>query len=143
MHSTPEVRLLGSLVPMISQTLGHAGDDAMGPPRSKLGRACIARSGTDMVTDFATRGRVGDPLRRTVNFKLRAGGTEICGCVTFEALQRLSRIRGDVTEIAEQIFDRHRLTIEAMALARYAAGDFRNGVVGLDAEDFPLPANAP
>jgi len=128
---------------MISQTLGHAGDDAMGPPRPKLGGACIEHSETDMVTDFATRDRVVDPLRRTVNFKLRAAGTEVCACVTFEALQRLSRIRGDVGEIAEQLFERHRSTIEAAALARYAAGDFRDGVVGLGIDDFPLPANAP
>ena len=96
-----------------------------------------------MVNEFATRDRVADPLRQAVNFKLLAGRTEICACVTFEALRRLARVRGDVAEIAEQLFDRHRRTIEAVALARYAAGDFRNGVVGLDVEDFPLPANAP
>jgi len=96
-----------------------------------------------MVTDFSTRKRVADPMRRTVNFTLRAGATEIYASVTFEALQRLNRITGDATEIAEQLFDRHRLTIEATAIARYAAGDFRNGVVRLDSQDFPPPANMP
>jgi hypothetical protein len=96
-----------------------------------------------MTTDFASSDRVADPLRRTVNFKLRAGATEICACVTFEALQRLARVSGDVSEIAEQLFDRYHNTIEAIALARYAAGDFRNGVVGLGVGDFSLPANAP
>jgi hypothetical protein len=96
-----------------------------------------------MMTDPASLDRVADPLRRTVNFKLRAGATEICACVTFEALQRLARVSGDVSEIAEQLFDRYRHTIEAIALARYAAGDFRNGVVGLGVGDFSLPANGP
>lgn len=112
-------------------------------PGAKLGRVCIGNIETNMMTSSASMDRVADPLRRTVNFKLRAGATEICACVTFEALQRLARISGDVAEIAEQIFDRHRHTIEAIALARYAAGDFRNGVVGLGVQDFPLPANTP
>lgn len=112
-------------------------------PGTKPGRVCIDNIETGMVTDSASLDRVADRLRRTVNFKLRAGATEICACVTFEALQRLARVSGDVAEIAEQLFDRHRHTIEVIALARYAAGDFRDGVVRLGVQDFPWPANAP
>ena len=96
-----------------------------------------------MMTQYASVDRTADRLRRTVNFKLRAGATEIHASVSFEALQQLARISGDLGEIAEQIFDRHRHTIEATALARYAVGDFRNGVIGLGVRDFPPPANMP
>ena len=84
--------------------------------------------------------RFADRIRRTVNFTLRDGAAEISCCVTFEALQRLSRVSGNVAEIAEQLFDRHRREIEPIALARYAAGDFTDGVVRLDVNDFPRPA---
>jgi hypothetical protein len=72
---------------------------------------------------------------------LHDGAVEICCCITFEALQRLAQMSGDITEIAEKLFDRHRQDIEPIALARYAAGDFADDVVRLDSSDFPPPAN--
>lgn len=88
-----------------------------------------------MVHDPPLVGRVADRIRRTVNFTLRYGGVEVCGCITFEALQRLARVQGDASEIAEQLFDRYQHDIEQLALARYAAGDFVDGVIYLDASD--------
>jgi len=96
-----------------------------------------------MVHDSSLVGRVADRIRRTVNFTVRDGGVEVCGCIIFEALQRLARVQGDAAEIAEQLFDRHRHDIELIALARYAAGDFADGVVHLDASDLPPPASRP
>ncbi len=82
---------------------------------------------------------VTDRIRRTVNFTVRDGTTEISCCITFEALQRLSRVSGNVADIAGQLFERHAQEIEAAALVRYAAGDFTEGVVRLDLRDFPRP----
>ena len=87
--------------------------------------------------------RTADPLSRTVQFVLRDGDAEIRCCITFEALQRLARVAGQATEIAEQLFDRHHRDIELMALTRYAAGDFAGGVVRIDVNDLRLPANEP
>ncbi len=98
---------------------------------------------TKMAPGFWPISRVADKIRRTVNFTLCDGATEICCTITFEALQRLARVSGNVAEIAEQLFDRHRHDIEAIALGRYAAGDFAHGVVHLDADDFPRPVNTP
>ena len=88
---------------------------------------------------MATYRSVTDRIRRTVNFTVSDGVTEISCCITFEALQRLSRVSGNVTDIAGQLFDRHAKEIERVALARYAAGDFKQGVVRLDLCDFPRP----
>ena len=82
---------------------------------------------------------VTDPIRRTVNFTVRDGPTEISCCITFEALQRLSRVSGNIADIAGQLFDRHATEIEPVAIARYAAGDFAHGVVRLDRCDFRRP----
>lgn len=82
---------------------------------------------------------VTDRIRRTVNFTVRDGAAEISCCITFEALQRLSRVSGNVADIAGQLFDRHAREIEAAAVARYSAGDFTQGVVHLDLDDFPRP----
>lgn len=96
-----------------------------------------------MVHDTPLFGRVADRIRRTVNFTVRDGATEVDCCITFEALQRLARVKGDAAEIAEQLFDRYRHDIEPIALMRYAAGDFADGVVHLDASDLPPLANKP
>jgi len=84
-----------------------------------------------------------DPLSRIVRFVLRDGDAEIRCCISFEALQRLARVTGQVAEIAEQLFDRHHRDIELIALTRYAAGDFADGVVRIDVNDLRLPANEP
>jgi hypothetical protein len=86
--------------------------------------------------------RVADRIRRTVNFTIGDGATEIYCCITFEALQRLARVSGNVAEIAERLFDRHRHEIEPIVLARYAAGDFDEGVIRLDVNDFHPPPRA-
>ncbi len=96
-----------------------------------------------MAPGFWPISRVADRIRRTVNFTLRDGATEICCSITFEALRRLARKSENVAEIAEQLFDRHREDIEPIALGRYAAGDFAHGVVRLDADDFPRSVNTP
>jgi hypothetical protein len=80
---------------------------------------------------------VTDRIRRTVNFTVRDGAAEIPCCITFEALQQLSRVSGNVADIAEQLFERHAKEIEPVALARYAADAWTQGVVRLDASDFP------
>lgn len=82
---------------------------------------------------------VTDRIRRTVNFTVLDGTTEISCCITFEALQRLSRVSGNVADIAQHLFDRHIREIEAVAIARYAAGDFAQAMVRLDFDDFPRP----
>jgi hypothetical protein len=82
---------------------------------------------------------VTDRIRRTVNFTVRNGAAEISCCITFEALQRLFRISGNIADIAGQLFDRNANEIEAAAVARYSAGDFSYGVVRLDFGDFPRP----
>jgi hypothetical protein len=94
-----------------------------------------------MVHDTPLVGRVADRIRRTVNFTVRDGAVEFCGCITFEALQYLARVQGDASEIAEQLFDRRRHDIELIALVRYAAGDFTGGVVYLDESDLLLLAS--
>ncbi len=38
-------------------------------------------------------------------------------------------------ERAERLLHRYRLDIERIALARYAAGDFTNGVITIDMDD--------
>jgi len=93
--------------------------------------------------DVVLADRVVDRLRWTVNFTLHEGGAEVCGCIMFEALRRLARASRDIEEIADRLFDRHDREIEQAALARYAAGDFADGVVRLDVCDVALPANAP
>jgi len=87
--------------------------------------------------------RNADPLSRTVQFVLRDGDAEIRCSITFEALQRLARVKGQAAELAEQLFDRHHRDIALMALTRYAAGDFAGGVVRIDVNDLRLPANEP
>lgn len=82
---------------------------------------------------------VTDRIRRTVNFSVRDGTTEIPCCITFAALQRFSRVSGNLADVAGQLFERHAKEIEAAALARYAAGDFTEGAVRLDVSDFPRP----
>ena len=82
---------------------------------------------------------VTDRIRRTVNFTVRDGAAEIPCCITFEALQQLSRVSGNIADIAGQLFERHAKEIEPVALARYAAGARTQGVVRLDASDFPRP----
>lgn len=82
---------------------------------------------------------VTDRIRRTVNFTVRDGAAEIPCCITFEALQQLSRVSGNIADIAGQLFERHAEEIEPVALARYAAGAFTQGVVRLDVSDFPRP----
>ena len=94
------------------------------------GYGCLATNHSDTVTDR---------IRRTVNFTVRDGDAEIPCCITFEALQQLSRVSGNIADIAGQLFERHAKEIEPVALARYAARARTQGVVRLDASDFPRP----
>ena len=95
-----------------------------------MGYGCVATYRSVTITDR---------IRRTVNFTVRDGAAEIPCCITFEALQQLSRVSGNVADIAGQLFERHAKEIEPVALARYAAGALTQGVVRLDVSDFPRP----
>jgi Protein of unknown function (DUF1488) len=74
----------------------------------------------------------------TIHFVLREGQTEIPCRISFEALRRQAGTRDLSREGAVRLLRWHRREIERIALARYAAGDFKNGIVTIDVDDIGL-----
>jgi hypothetical protein len=75
----------------------------------------------------------------TINFVLREGHTEIPCRISFEGLRRQAGVEERSPERAERLLNRYRQEIKRIALARYAAGDFTNGVVAIDVDDIGSP----
>ena len=71
----------------------------------------------------------------TIDFVLREGQTEIPCRISFEALRRQAGGHDLSRKGAERFLRWHRREIERIALARYAAGDFTNGIVTIDVDD--------
>jgi len=75
----------------------------------------------------------------TINFVLREGQTQIPCRISYEALRRQAGVDELSSERAEELLNWYRQEIEHIALARYAAGDFVDGVVTIDLDDFGSP----
>ena len=71
----------------------------------------------------------------TIDFVLREGQAVIPCRISFEALRRQAGARDLSREGAERLLRWHRREIERIALGRYAAGDFTNGIVTIDVDD--------
>ena len=91
---------------------------------------------------MSTGARMGSTLRsieRAVDFVLREGMTEIPCRISFAALSRLGGANDLSPGTAERLLHWYRLQIERIALARYAAGDFVDGIVTIDIGDIGSP----
>ena len=75
----------------------------------------------------------------TINFVLREGQIEIPCRISYEALRRQAGADEWSSERSEQLLNWYRQEIEHIALARYAAGDFADGVVTIDLDDIDSP----
>ena len=85
-----------------------------------------------MGSEFSTR-------EQTIDFVLREGEIEIPCRISFEALRRQAGADVLSAERAERLFHWYRSEIERIALARYAIGDFTNGIVTIDPDDIGSP----
>ena len=76
---------------------------------------------------------------RSLEFFLREGQIEIRCRISFEALRRQAGADELSLERAERLLRWYLPEIERIALARYACGDFANGIVTIDTEDIGSP----
>ena len=81
------------------------------------------------------------PGRKAVEFVLREGQIEIRCSVSYDALRRQAGVVELNEERAQRLFNWYRHQLERIALARYAAGDFRDGEVAIDRDDVAPLAN--
>ena len=75
-----------------------------------------------------------------IDFVLREGQLEIRCSVSYDALRRQAGVAEMNGERARRLFNWYRDKLERIALARYAAGDFREGIVNIDPDDIAVPA---
>jgi hypothetical protein len=78
-------------------------------------------------------------LEQSIDFVLREGETEIPCRISLEALSRQAGASALSRERAERLLQWYRQEIERIAFARYAAGDFSDGVVMIDIDDIGTP----
>jgi len=76
-----------------------------------------------------------------IDFVLREGEIEIRCSVSYDALRRQAGVAEMTGERAHRLFNWYREKLERIALARYAAGDFREGVVNIDPDDIAVPGD--
>jgi uncharacterized protein DUF1488 len=81
------------------------------------------------------------PRREAIEFVLREGQIEIRCSVSYDALRRQAGVVELNEERARRLFNWYRHQLERIALARYAAGDFRGGEVVIDRDDIAPLAN--
>ena len=95
-----------------------------------------------MVSKLASPEPRGEWSAGAVNFSLREGEVEIPCRISFEALKRHAGVFELPFSRADRLFNWYRDQIERIALARYSAGDFSDGVVSIDTTDIGSPAPA-
>jgi hypothetical protein len=78
-------------------------------------------------------------VEQTIDFVVREGQTEISCRISFDTLRRQAGVDELSPERAERLLNRYRHEFECIALARYAVGDFANGVVTIDSDDIGSP----
>ena len=81
--------------------------------------------------------------REVLDFVLREGQLEIRCRVSFDALRRQAGVAEINRERAQRLLKWYRRKIERIALARYAAGELRDGIVVIDRDDIVVPAAQP
>jgi hypothetical protein len=111
-------------------------------PHLKL-YACVQSS---LVSGLSRNGDLGvgmptaiPALEQSIDFVLREGETEIPCRISLEALGRQAGAGALSRERAERLLQWYRQEIERVAFARYAAGDFSDGVVMIDIDDIGTP----
>jgi hypothetical protein len=95
-----------------------------------------------MVSKLGAERRTNECSGGAVDFLLREGQLEIPCRVSFEALKRRAGVFELSSARANRLFNWYRDELERIALSRYAAGDFRSGIVTIDTTDIPSPASA-
>lgn len=93
-----------------------------------------------MASRFAPGDPTGEDSDQGLDFLLHEGPANIICRISFEALRRQAGVAELSAERAERLFNWFRPEIERIALARYAAGDFSDGIVTIDANDIGSPA---
>jgi Protein of unknown function (DUF1488) len=78
-------------------------------------------------------------LERTVDFLLRDGQAEIPCRISFDALGRHAGVSELSWPRAARLLHWYRWEIDRIALARYAAEDFADGIVSIDVDDIGSP----
>lgn len=78
-------------------------------------------------------------LERTIDFVVRDGQAEIPCRISFDALGRHAGADELSWPRAARLLHWYRHEIDRIALALYAAGDFADGVVTIDADDIGSP----
>ena len=79
--------------------------------------------------------------REATEFVVREGQIEICCSVSYDALRRQAGVVELDEERARRLVNWYRHQLGRIALARYAAGDFRGGKVLIDRDDIAPPVN--
>jgi len=79
--------------------------------------------------------------REALDFVFREGLVEIRCRVSYDALRRQAGVAEVNGDRARRLLNWYRRKLERIALAHYAAGDVRQGVVVIDSDDIVAPAD--
>jgi hypothetical protein len=95
-----------------------------------------------MAPKLPPRERTSEWSGGAVDFLLHEGKVDIPCRISFDALKRHAGVSGLPLGRADRLFNWHRGEIERIALARYCAGDFSDGMVSIDTTDIGSPEMA-
>ena len=76
-----------------------------------------------------------------IEFTLQEGVIKIRCSVSYDALRRQAGVVHLNDTRAHRLLNWYRNKFERIALARYAAGDFREGIVTIDCDDIGSPGD--